>query len=82
MKTTTRQRWLAATNQAAKFCAATPGAKKAILARLNQITGRKWNRQQVESYLHHDPKKRQQPRYGTGLALVEAANQVISENQP
>ena len=80
MKSTTRQRWLAATNSAAKFCAATPGAKAVILARLNQITGRKWNRQQVESYLHPDPKKRQEPRHGTGLALVEAANHVISEH--
>ena len=79
-KTTTRQRWLAATEPAAKFCAIIPGAKAAILKRLNQITGKQWNRQQVESYLHRDPKKRQEPRHGTGLALVEAANHVISEH--
>ena len=78
--TTTRRRWLAATEPAAKFCAATPGAKAAILTRLNQITGKCWNRQQVESYLHPDPKKRQEPRHGTGLALVEAASHVISEH--
>lgn len=82
MKKSTHARWLAATNPIADYCARTPGAKQAIIARLNQIAPQPsgpWVRQQVSAYLHPDPKKRMEPRTGIWLALAEAAKDVMND---
>lgn len=83
MKLTPDQRWHTAIKPIAEFCADTKGAKAAIIKRMNRIapqsTGRPWNRQQVESYLHADPNKRFEPRMGAWLALEASAHEVMQE---
>ncbi len=85
MKSTPANRWRRAIQPAIRFCARTPGAKSAIIAKLNRIAppdhGRPWTRQQVESYLHADPARRHEPGAGAGLALMEAAGAVMLASQ-
>ena len=83
-KTNANQLWHNAINPIASHCDSTRGAKTAILARMNQASppedAKTWNRQQVDSYLHGDPHKRQEPRLGAGLALLEAGRFVMAEH--
>jgi hypothetical protein len=78
-------RWHAVIDPIAKFCTEAPGRKAAIIERMNLIapadTGNPWSRQQVESYLHPNRENRYEPRLGAGLALLEAARQIINEAQ-
>lgn len=83
MKATPSQRAAKAISPLAAWASRTAGSKAAIIETLNRIApndnGRKWNRQQVESYLHADPAKRHEPKLGAGLALIEAANLVMDK---
>lgn len=79
MKATPQQRYTRAITPLATF-AKKPGAKAAIMATLDKIapneSGRPWNRQQVDAWLHPDPERRHEPKLGAGLALIEAVGRV------
>jgi hypothetical protein len=46
------------------------GAIQELTDRLSKRTKKKWNRDNVERWLHRDPKKRVQPLLGVGLCLI------------
>ncbi len=75
--------WHSAIDPISAFCDQVRGAKTSILNEMNSTPperGKAWNRQQVESYLNRNRKKRKEPRLGAGLVLIKAAKKVIGEN--
>jgi len=72
---TADQAWHTAVQPIVDWCAATPNGKSKLRALMNEcppVKGKQWNRQQVDSYLHPDKRKRQEPRLGAGLAMMAA----------
>jgi hypothetical protein len=55
------------------------GAVKRIADRLSKKTGKAVMRQTIGRWLHKDPTKRQQPTYGFGILLEEAASEIQEE---
>ncbi len=60
-----------------RFTEKTPGAVARITERLTKLLGKKAYRQEVEVWLHPDPAKRIQPRFGKGLLLLQAGRDVM-----
>ena len=85
MKSSPNKRWLTAISQIAKACAKQPGHKAALIKKMDTIapadTGKPWNRQQIDGWLHPDPKQRHEPRIGVGLALMEAAKKLNNKTK-
>lgn len=84
MKNTSDTYWAQAIQPIVDFCAITPGAKAEIIREMNRLgttSSRKpWNRQQVESYLHADARKRNQPLLGAGLLMQQAFFMVMARS--
>lgn len=59
-----------------------PGAFTIIAEAMTKKLGKKIVRQLVATWLHHDPKQRKQPLFGTGLVLVEVGNELTSKYEP
>lgn len=55
------------------------GAVKRLSDRLSQMTGRPVMRQTIGRWLHKDSTKRQQPSYGFGILLEQAATEIQEE---
>ncbi len=55
------------------------GSIKRIADRLSEKTGKPVMRQTVGRWLHKDVKKRQQPSYGFGILLEQAATEIQDE---
>lgn len=55
------------------------GAVKRISDRLSEKTGKPVMRQTIGRWLHKDAVKRQQPTYGFGILLEEAATEIQEE---
>jgi hypothetical protein len=53
-----------------EFTRVNRGAIQELTDRLSKRTKKKWNRENVERWLHKDPDKRVQPLFGVGLCLV------------
>lgn len=63
----------------AKFVADHRGTIPEITRRLEKITGRSWNRNNVERWLHRDEARRNQPLLGIGLLLMKVGNELMTE---
>lgn len=81
MKRTPTARWHAALVPIVAHVKAHPEAKRELLATLRR-NGCPWARQQLDAYLCPVQSKRQEPRLGAGLALLEAAAEVMQSKQP
>lgn len=55
------------------------GAVKRLSDRLSKLTGKAVMRQTVGRWLHKDPDARQQPSYGFGILLEQAATEIQEE---
>jgi len=62
-----------------KFAEKNPGTVVAVTNLLTKKQGVKVHRQQVECWLHSNPEKRMQPRFGMGLLLVDAGDEVMAK---
>ena len=49
-----------------------------VAKQLKRRTGRKVRLQTVAAWLHEDPERRQQPRFGVGLLLVQIGKEIIN----
>lgn len=76
MKRTPAARYAAALAPILAYIKAHPEAKRELLAVLRR-GGAPWARQQLDTYLRADARRRQEPRLGAGLALLEAAAEVM-----
>lgn len=52
-----------------------------VAKQIKRRTGKKIRLGTVGSWLHPDPKRRQQPRFGVGLLLVEIGKEIMERNQ-
>lgn len=59
-----------------KFAEKNPGTITKVTARLEKLMGSKVHRQLVEKWLHPDPAKRTQPRFGVGLLLMKVRDEI------
>lgn len=52
-----------------------------VTERMSKRTRRKIQIQRVMTWLHPDPKRRQQPRLGAGLLLLEVGRELMAEHE-
>lgn len=59
-----------------EYTTKTVGSKRELTRKLSEALGRKMHRQVVEGWVHPDPKKRVQPSFGLGLALLAVGSKM------
>lgn len=62
-----------------KYVADNRGSTAEVQRRLKLKSGKQWNRENVQRWLHPEAKKRTQPLFGVGLLLVEIGQELLAE---
>ena len=62
-----------------QFAQANPGTLTRLAVRLKELTGENQYRQNIGEWLHPDPAKRIEPRFGMGLLLVQVWEAELSK---
>ena len=65
-----------------KYAAKNKGTMTIVADRLSKLTGKKIVRQMVERWLNEDDNKRDEPRLGIGLYLIEVQTEICHGGIP
>lgn len=74
---TTDFRWHSALAALVQYARDNRHAVATITRMMNERTGQNFLRQQVITYVHHDPNRRREPRLGVGLLLIEISRELV-----